>query len=144
MTRRERTRALARAPLDFCRGLAAEVEAAHAVETIQEARPVLVMATQRESARNSLFHVGELMATEARVAVGGVLGLGLAQDGDEVAAAAKARCLAVVDAAWNAGLAPVADWERRLRGLELAAAAAEAAERGRIEATAVDFKTMQD
>ena len=68
------------------------------------------MLKLRETARKSLFYLGELLVTESKVQIAGSIGIGiLAGDNPEAA-----RDLAVIDAAYNAALAETTAWESLL------------------------------
>jgi alpha-D-ribose 1-methylphosphonate 5-triphosphate synthase subunit PhnG len=110
MTRRLRTEVFIRGERALSKRFAAEVRSTHHVTVLQNPDEGMVMLTVRESARNSLFHMGEVFVTEARVQVGEALGLGLVRGFDEE----LALDLAVIDAAYNGGLQIVALWETEL------------------------------
>ena len=138
MPRRRRTRILVLGPASLRRAWADEIRALHTVETLEPARAGLVMTQVRESARRGLFFLGEVLVTEAKVRVAGVPGLGLLRGWDEAGAAD----LAVIDAAERAGLTLPTPWYNRLLDAETALEAARARERAAVEATRVDFQTM--
>jgi len=138
MTRRRRTRILTLGPASLRREWADEIRARHAVETLEPARAGLVMAKVRESARRGLFHLGEVLVTEAKVRVAGAPGLGLLRGWDE----AGAEDLAVIDAAERAGLTLPTPWYDKLVAQEAALTAQLAHERAALDATKVDFQTM--
>jgi alpha-D-ribose 1-methylphosphonate 5-triphosphate synthase subunit PhnG len=142
VTRRRRTEIIARARPEFARGLAETVRGRPDLRIIQEPQAVLVMVKQRESGRNGLFYLGELLVTEARVAIGDQLGLGLIQDDDPDRAAARALDAACIDAAWAAGLSQVAAWLPLLESEAALQAADAAREAGRVAQSRVSFETM--
>lgn len=96
------------------------------------------MAQVRESARRSVFNLGEVLVTEAKARVAGQVGLGLVRGWDEEAA----EELAIIDAACRAGVAQEELWWARLVDAEATLEDERAAERRRLEATRVDFQTM--
>jgi alpha-D-ribose 1-methylphosphonate 5-triphosphate synthase subunit PhnG len=98
----------------------------------------LVLATVRESARRSLFHLGEVLVTEAKVRVAGVPGLGLIQGRDPEAA----LDLATIDAAWSARLPMVPEWIVRLEAEEAALEARLDREQASLATTRVEFETL--
>lgn len=111
MTRRQRTETLVRGPSSLAAQLAAQVRSYHKVRIIQAPEEGMVMTTIRESARESLFHLGEVLVTEARVTVDGILGLGLVRQSDPE----LALDLACIDAAYNAHSPLVEAWEDPLQ-----------------------------
>jgi alpha-D-ribose 1-methylphosphonate 5-triphosphate synthase subunit PhnG len=138
MTRRRRTRILVLGPASLRRAWAAEIRSLHAVETLEPPRAGLVMGKVRESARRGLFYLGEVLVTEAKVRVAGAPGLGLLRGWDEEGAVD----LAVIDAAERAGLKLPTPWLDRLIEAETALEGERATQRFAIEATRVDFQTM--
>ena len=142
MTRRRRTEIVARASQDFARKLAQDIQATYPIKVIQSPQPGLVMIKQRESGRNGLFYLGELYVTEAKVALGESLGLGLIQDDDADRAADHALNAAVIDAAFNAGVPELAGWLPRFEEQARLIAQAAANDTARINQSKVSFETM--
>jgi len=138
MTRKRRTRVLVLGDRSLRRDLADAVRGQGTVEVVSAPRVGLVLATVRESARRSLFHLGEVLVTEAKVRVAGTPGLGLIQGRDPEAA----LDLAVIDAALNAQLPLTQPWEARLVAAEAALEAALDAEQARLADTRVAFETL--
>lgn len=91
--------------------LAAEISRHRKVEAIDEPGEVLVMVRVRETAQRSLFYLGEVLVSEARVKVAGAQGIGIIAGN----APESARELAIVDAAYNAGLTETEGWEEALK-----------------------------
>ncbi len=96
------------------------------------------MVKARESAKNGLFYIGELLVTEAKVQIEGRIGIGIVA-GDEPQAA---RELAVIDAACNAALEESLGWDAILLKEESMIARREAAEAARVARTRVAFESM--
>ena len=96
------------------------------------------MIKARETAKNSLFYIGELLVTEAKVRVEGKIGIGIIA-GDRPEAALE---LAVIDAALSAGLEETAGWEELFLEEEAEVHAREALEAARIARTRVSFESM--
>jgi len=139
MTRRRRTRILAAGDPSLRRRLAEEIARAHDVVEIERGRQALVMLKLRESGRGGLFYAGEYLVSEAKARIGGAIGIGLIAGEDTEAA----WDMALVDAAFNAGLPEPRGWEQLLLEEESRIEAREAEEAGRIAATAVNFESMQ-
>ena len=137
MTRKRRTRVLVLGDAALRKALAAEVRASFVVEE-SEPRMGLVLATVRESARRSLFHLGEVLVTEAKARVAGVAGLGLIQGQDFEAA----RDLAIIDAAWSAAPALVQRWIPLLEAAQVLLDARLDSEQASLMATRVEFETL--
>lgn len=138
MERRMRTEILVEGDPGVAAGLAAQVRCAHRVDLLSPATEALVMVRARESGRNGVFNLGEVLVTEAKAMVGGRIGLGLARGSRP----ALAEDLAVVDAAYAARLPETEAWdvvlERAREDLERGRAAAAA----RVEGTRVDFRSI--
>jgi alpha-D-ribose 1-methylphosphonate 5-triphosphate synthase subunit PhnG len=96
------------------------------------------MTLVRESARRSVFPLGEVLVTEAKVRVEGASGLGLVRGWDE----AGAEDLAIIDASCRADLAVNLPWWEKLVAAEAQMEADRAVERTILETTRVDFQTM--
>jgi alpha-D-ribose 1-methylphosphonate 5-triphosphate synthase subunit PhnG len=140
LTRRRRTRILVEGESGLKRELATEIEAHHKVESAEEPRQSLVMLKIRDGGRNGLFYAGEYLVSEARVVVDGTIGIGVIGGEDE----GGARALAIVDAAFKAGLPEAAAWSGRLLGEERRIAEREAEEAARVARTRVSFESMQE
>jgi len=120
--------------------IAEEVCSNYSVEDLQEPLEGLVMIKMREQARNSLFYLGEVLVTEAKVRVNGNAGLGIVQGSNNE----LARNLAIVDAAWNIALPEQGEWESLLHEAELRVAARDEKENARVDQTRVNFMSMQE
>ncbi len=138
MERARRTRVLIEGSPELRRALSRSVEELRPVTTVEEARGGLVMMKMRETAKNSLFYIGELLVTEAKVQIDGHIGIGIIA-GDHPEAA---RELAVIDAAFTAGLQEASRWEALLAAEESRIAGREALEASRIDRTRVSFESM--
>ena len=138
MKRRKRTEILVKADPIFVQKLRKEVESRHDVKVIDEAENGLMMIKMRETAKKSLFYLGEVLTTEAKVQVNGVLGIGIIR-GDEPELAYD---LAVVDAAFNGRLPVTKAWERLLLTEELAINERMKQKQCQIMATKVNFDVM--
>jgi alpha-D-ribose 1-methylphosphonate 5-triphosphate synthase subunit PhnG len=96
------------------------------------------MLTQRESARNTLFHPGEVLTSETKAQVDGAIGLGILI-GDDLAASEE---LALIDGAWNAGCSFAAEWLPSLLEENEALELRQGRDNAAILRTKVDFQTM--
>ena len=100
MKRKERTQILIHCSLDFLTTLKQKIESEHPIRVVEDPQLSLVMVKMRESAPNSLFYFTEMVVSECKVEVEGVLGIGILQENQ----LEKSFCLAVIDAAYNASL----------------------------------------
>ena len=138
MARARRTKILIEGSAELRRELARRVEERHKVLIVDEPHGTLVMVKARETAKNGLFFIGELLVTEAKVQVEGCNGIGIIA-GDESEAA---RDLAIIDAAFNAELENSSEWEPLLLEEETQIRRCEMDEAARIARTKVAFESM--
>ena len=138
LSRKRRTYILIRGDARLRRELAREITDAYPVSEVEAPHNGLVMMKMRETARNSLFYLGELLVSEAKVAVGNSFGLGVIAGNDPEAA----LDLAVIDAACNAGLPETAAWDSLLLDMEKTITSRRAVEDAKISQTLVSFETM--
>jgi alpha-D-ribose 1-methylphosphonate 5-triphosphate synthase subunit PhnG len=139
MNRRRRTEILVEGRPELRRDLAAEVARVEDILDIEPPRDGLVMIQKRESGRRSLFYLGELLVSEARVRLAGSIGLGIIA-GDQPEAA---RDLAIVDAAFNASLPLTEEWIPRLLDEEDRLRRERILRERQILETRVSFDTME-
>lgn len=138
MRRKRRTRILVDGDPSVRRRLAAEIRDVHEVIELESPDNGLVMIKMRETARRSLFYLGEILVTESKVQVEGAIGLGIIA-GDNPDAATD---LAVIDAAYNAALPECTEWTGVLEAEERRLIESRATEETRLLETRVRFETM--
>lgn len=112
------------------------------VVVLEEPHEELVMVQARETAKGSLFYLGEALMTSCRVRFAGMVGYGFVLGGDRC----RAYELAVIDAAFTGEKGPerIARWRERLAREQRTVRAREAREASRIASTKVDFSAMAD
>lgn len=140
ISRKHRTEILIREGGKLAAELANELRSQHDIRVLQKPSEGLVMIKLREDARNSVFYLGEVLVTEAKVQVESATGLGVVRGTN----AELALDLAVLDAAWNAQLPICAGWDGRLQDVEKELTREAAIENGRRMATRVNFVSMQE
>lgn len=140
MKRRERTEILLRGDRQLASRLARQITDRYEPVIMEQPNNGLVMVKMRESARRSLFYLGEVFVTECKVKIGGAIGLGIVK-GHEPELAYE---LAVIDAAYRAGLPETSEWNEAL--VEEAAGIAQNQQRyeAKVLETKVNFETMDD
>lgn len=106
MKRRRRTEILVKGSIEVAKRLAEEIISNHNVKTIEKPNNGLVMIKMRETAKKSLFYLGELFVTEAKVQIEGNLGIGIVTGNNQE----LAYYLAVIDAAYNGNLEETKDF----------------------------------
>lgn len=75
MTKREISSILSRASREEVAVLAEQVKKAHEIQLVKPPQKTLVMVKARESVRQSLFYLGEVLAAECMVTVDGTRGV---------------------------------------------------------------------
>lgn len=138
LSRYERTRILVRSPEELASSLAELIRSRYEVKELEEPNEGLVMLTMRETAHNTLFHPGEVLVTEAKVRIGETIGIGILQGHHP----RKALDLAVIDAAWSAGLPECSQMEVSIREAALRITESDARQAAVTAATRVSFETM--
>lgn len=138
MNRKRRTMILIKGKPELAKKLAQEIVAKYEVKILEKPHSGLIMVKMRESARQSLFYLGEILVTECKVQIDGVLGIGIVQDLERE----RAYHLAVIDAAYNASLEEVKAWEPVLLAEEKEIETRERREMAGVLKTKVDFATM--
>lgn len=97
MNRRERSAILAAAPKDAVTRIAQKIQDEQTVQMLKAPQKTLVMVKVRESVGQSLFYLGEVLATECMVVVGGAKGASV-MAGDDFD---KCTAAAVIDGYFN-------------------------------------------
>ncbi len=140
MTRYQRTQVLIDTDAELAHSLAKEVQDSCSVVVVQEPEDSLVMVQVREGAKGSRFYLGEVLVTEAKVQLAGVLGLGLVRGHEPQ----RALDLAIIDAAYAAEIAVVKQWEGRLLEAEQKRLEDRRQRAQEILQTRVSFESMQE
>lgn len=138
MNRRRRTEILIRGSRALAQSLYMEIAEHYGINGIEEPNNGLVMVKMREEAQKSLFYIGEVLVTEAKVQVGGKLGIGLLRGNDTE----LAYWLAVIDAAYHAALEETKAWEVLLLAEEKKLREEMSHEQSRVLRTKVAFDSM--
>lgn len=144
MNRYKRTQTLIEGDQNLAYAIAEEVEKDLAVEILDAPHDELVMVRVRESARNSLFYLGEALMCSCRVRVGDAIGYGMVF-GSKEHQNNLVYSLAVVDAIWNASEQHPSKktWTSHIESASHALQEKRAYEAARIKKTRVDFSTME-
>jgi len=104
--RKKRTEVLIKGWPEVSAKFAQEIRAVYDINTIEEPNNSLVMVKVRESAKRSLFYLGEVFITECKVMIEGALGIGMVKGHEAV----LAYNLAIIDAAYNGNLPETKAW----------------------------------
>lgn len=97
MTKRELSAILAKASKEEVSAIADPMKVEHEIQMMKEPQKTLVMVKVRESVKNSLFYLGEVLVTECMVMVDGKKGVSVVA-GDEYE---KAIGIAIIDGYLN-------------------------------------------
>lgn len=138
MKRKRRMRILIEGSRDVSKKMARQIEQNHSVEVMMAPQEVLTMIKMRETAKKSLFYLGEVLVTECKVRVNHQVGIGIVVGIEED----LAYHLAVIDAAFKAQYSEVDEWIPWLVEDERRIEAAERVEESVIHKTKVNFETM--
>jgi len=111
VNRKSRTEILIKGSSEVAKKLCIEIEEKYIVKIIEEPNYGLVMVKIREGAKKTLFYIGEVLVTEAKVLIKGKLGIGIVS-GNKTE---LAYWLGVIDAAYNATLEETKGWEGILK-----------------------------
>ncbi|WP_200416147.1 phosphonate C-P lyase system protein PhnG [Virgibacillus salexigens] len=138
MKRRRRTEILVQSNADLAEHLAETILQTYTCKEIVPPHHGLTMVKMRESAKQSLFYIGEVLVTEAKVEINQYIGIGIVQGMEEE----LAKHLAIIDAAYNATLPETREWQDLLLQAEVDLKAKKAKEQAELFETKVHFETM--
>ncbi len=140
MNRRRRTEILIKGSTEIAKKMFIEIRGKYEVKIIEEPNSGLVMTKMREEAQKSLFYLGEVLVTEAKVQINGKLGIGIVR-GNETE---LSYWLAVIDAAYNADLEETKSWQKLLEDEEKRIDEEMHKYNSRVLKTKVNFATMDN
>lgn len=106
MNRRKRTTILIDGSRSLARELVSEIESNYEIHVLAAPQQALTMVKLRETAKKSLFYLGEVLVTETKVQINNTFGIGIVV-GDEEEFSYQ---LAVIDAAYEANLVENGKW----------------------------------
>ncbi|RCW69684.1 phosphonate C-P lyase system protein PhnG [Saliterribacillus persicus] len=99
----------------------------------------LTMVKMRETAKKSLFYVGEVLITEAKIEINQTIGIGLVIGMEKK----MAKSLAIIDAAYRASLPETKNWDVYLLQREKQITELRAKEQAGLLKSKVNFETME-
>lgn len=139
MKRRRRTEILIQGKPSLAQKLADEIKEKYSCQEVSAPTYGLTMMKVRETAKNSLFYIGEVLVTEAKVAINNEIGIGIVVGMEDD----LAYQLAIIDAAYNAKLPETNNWEALLLEEEQAIQKDKLHKQAQILQTKVQFDTME-
>ncbi|ASN07046.1 phosphonate C-P lyase system protein PhnG [Virgibacillus necropolis] len=138
MKRRRRTEILIQGDFRLAQKFAEAIIHNYECQEVVAPRYGLTMIKMRESAKNSLFYIGEVLVTEAKVEINQCIGIGIvAGMQDELA-----KYLAIIDAAYKANLPETEGWGTQLIEAEQRIKKEKARVQAELSETKVNFETM--
>jgi alpha-D-ribose 1-methylphosphonate 5-triphosphate synthase subunit PhnG len=138
MNRRRRTAILIDGSPSFAKDLAREIERNYAVRILSEPQHALTMIKLRETAKNSLFYLGEVLVTETKVQINNKIGIGIVVGNEEE----LSYELAVIDAAYQGALKETEGWTLLFKEEERRIHENKETRESAILKTKVDFEMM--
>jgi len=138
MKRRRRTEILIQEDSDLARDFAETILEKYECQEVVAPQHGLTMIKMRESAKNSLFYIGEVLVTEVKVEIQHCVGIGIivGMEGE------RARDLAIIDAAYKANLPETEAWGPLLMEAEQRITKKQAKQQADLFETKVNFETM--
>lgn len=139
MKRRQRTEILIQGDGQLAQQFAESIMDTYECREILAPQYGLTMIKMRETAKNSLFYIGEVLITEAKVEINNRIGIGIVVGmKDELA-----KHLAIIDAAYKADLPEKTTWEVQLIKAEKQITKELAKKQAELFETKVSFETME-
>ena len=139
MKRRQRTEILIQGDSQLAQQFAESIMDTYECREILAPQYGLTMIKMRETAKNSLFYIGEVLITEAKVEINNRIGIGIVVGmKDELA-----KHLAIIDAAYKADLPETTTWEAQLIKAEKQITKELAKKQAELFETKVSFETME-
>ena len=139
MKRRQRTEILIQGDSQLAQQFAESIMDTYECREILAPQYGLTMIKMRETAKNSLFYIGEVLITEAKVEINNRIGIGIVVGmKDELA-----KHLAIIDAAYKADLPETTTWEVQLIEAEKQITKELAKKQAELFETKVSFETME-
>ncbi|SES24886.1 phosphonate C-P lyase system protein PhnG [Psychrobacillus sp. OK032] len=139
MKRRRRTEILIQENGQLAQELAETIIDAYECKEILAPQYGLTMIKMRESAKKSLFYIGEVLITEAKVEINNCIGLGIVVGMEDE----LAKHLAIIDAAYKAKLPETITWRNQLIEAEKQIIKEHAKKQAELFKTKVNFETME-
>ncbi|BAC12924.1 hypothetical conserved protein [Oceanobacillus iheyensis HTE831] len=138
MKRKRRTEILIQGDANLVDNLAEEIKQNYQWQEFSPPSYSLTMMKMRETAQQSLFHIGEVLVTEAKVEVSGQIGVGIVIGmKDDLSIN-----LAMIDAAYKAELPETINWNQLLIKEEQRIHTKKVKKQQEILKTKVHFDTM--
>lgn len=138
MKRRRRTEILIQADPGLARSFAETIMQHYECQEIIPPTYGLTMIKMRESAKKTLFYIGEVLVTEAKVELNQAIGIGIVVGMEEE----LSKHLAIIDAAYKADVPETREWLPELLEAERLMTEGKAKAQADLFETKVNFDTM--
>ncbi|MET1249560.1 phosphonate C-P lyase system protein PhnG [Sporolactobacillus sp. STCC-11] len=140
MTKQHLSRITSACSLPLLEEIAHKIEQEQRVRVEREPQTSLIMTKAKDSVSGQPFYLGEVLVTECTLSVDGQLGIGIVIGRQPL----RAYCMAVIDAAHNAGLPVLDQWESQFHAEEQRIQEQQALEYARNAQSQVHFDTMEE
>jgi alpha-D-ribose 1-methylphosphonate 5-triphosphate synthase subunit PhnG len=138
MNRRKRTKILIDGSRNFARELVNEIEHNYDIHILAEPHHALTMVKLRETAKKTLFYLGEVLVTETKVEINNAFGVGIVVGDEEE----LSYLLAVIDVAYEADLIETTSWKLHFEEEEKRIRKNKAIQEASLLKTKVNFEMM--
>jgi alpha-D-ribose 1-methylphosphonate 5-triphosphate synthase subunit PhnG len=140
MTKQHLSRIMSTCSLPLLEEITHKIEQEQKVQIEREPQTSLIMTKAKDSVSSQPFYLGEVLVTECTVSVHGQLGIGIVVGRKPK----RAYCMSVIDAAHNAGLPVLDQWESQMHAEEKRIQEQQALEYARNAQSQVHFDTMEE
>lgn len=140
MNRKRRTKIFIDYANDEVIEMAKEIKDKYDVEIIQEPIEGLAMVKVRETAKNSLFYLGEVLISECKVRINDTVGIGIVKGSQ----AELSQALAIADVAYEENLPGLEKWTKIFEECEKDGLEKLKQKRSIVGRTKVDFEMMDN
>ncbi|MCO7125265.1 phosphonate C-P lyase system protein PhnG [Sporolactobacillus shoreicorticis] len=140
MTKQHLSRIMSACSLPLLEEIAHKIEQEQRLQVEREPQTSLIMTKAKDSVSSQPFYLGEVLVTECTVSLNGQLGVGIVIGKKPV----RAYCMAVIDAAHNAGLPVLDHWNAQFHEEEKRIQEKYALEDARNAQSQVHFNTMEE
>ncbi|MCL1632159.1 phosphonate C-P lyase system protein PhnG [Sporolactobacillus sp. CPB3-1] len=140
MNKQQLSRTMSACSLPLLEQIAQQITQEQQVQVEREPQTSLIMAKAKDSVSSQPFYLGEVLVTECTISVNQKLGIGIVVGEKPL----RAYCMAIIDAALNAGVPVLDRWGDRLRAEKQQLQKEHALEYARCAQSQVHFDTMEE
>ncbi|MCQ2011282.1 MAG: phosphonate C-P lyase system protein PhnG [Sporolactobacillus sp.] len=140
MNKQQLSRIMSACSLPLLEEITYKIEQEQKVQVEREPQTSLVMTKTKDSVSSQPFYLGEVLVTECTASVHGQFGIGIVVGRKPI----RAYCMAVIDAAHNAGLPLLDQYGSQFHAEEQRIQETHALEYARNAQSQVHFNTMEE